>query len=135
MPAFRATCRRRIIQLNRFGKWLVSRDHLKVNPLATIEIPRREKRLPEVLPWSVAEQVVAGEPDVRNRAILAVLVYTGLRRGEAVGLRWAGVDLDSKHLWRNAVVLHVGHKDVLPRWRRERAKQKLWGLVARTRDR
>lgn len=44
-------------------------------------------------------------------------------------------DLDSKHLWRNAVVLHVGHKDVLPRWLRERAKHNLYGLVARLRSR
>ena len=82
----RATCRRRLIQLNRFGKWLVKRGHLKENPLAEIEIPRREKHLPKVLPWSVAEQVVAGESRARNRAILAVLVYSGLRRGEVVRL-------------------------------------------------
>jgi len=82
----RATCRRRIIQLNRFGKWLVKRGHLKANPLDDIEIPRREKTLPKVLPWSVAEQAVIGESRVRNRAILAVLVYSGLRRGEVVRL-------------------------------------------------
>jgi integrase/recombinase XerC len=82
----RATCRRRLIQLNRFGKWLVKRGHLKENPLAEIEIPRREKHLPKILPWSVAEQVVAGESRARNRAILAVLVYAGLRRGEGVRL-------------------------------------------------
>ncbi len=28
-------------------------------------------------------------------------------------------DLDSPHLWPHAVALHVGHKDVYPRWRRE----------------
>src|SRR5215813_8514152 len=78
----RATCRRRLIQLNRFGTWLVKRGHLKDNPLAEIEVPRREKRLPKILPWSVAEEAVAGESRVRNRAILAVLVYAGLRRGE-----------------------------------------------------
>jgi len=82
----RATCRRRLIQLNRFGKWLVKRGHLKANPLDEIEIPRREKHLPTVVPWSVAEQVVAGESRPRNRAILAVLVYGGLRRGEVVRL-------------------------------------------------
>jgi len=82
----RATCRRRLIQLNRFGKWLVKRRHLKENPLAEIETPRREKRLPKVLPWSVAEEVVAGESRPRNRAMLAVLVYGGLRRGEVVRL-------------------------------------------------
>ncbi len=28
-------------------------------------------------------------------------------------------DLDSKHLWREALALHVGHRDVLPRWKKE----------------
>ena len=82
----RATCRRRLIQLNRFGTWLVKREHLKKNPLAEIEVSRREKRLPRVLPWSVAEQVVAEESRARSRAILAVLVYAGLRRGEVARL-------------------------------------------------
>jgi len=54
--------------------------------LSDIEMPKREKTLPRVLPWSVAEQVIIGESRVRNRAILAVLVYTGLRRGEVVRL-------------------------------------------------
>jgi len=82
----RATCRRRLIQLNRVGKWLVKRRHLKENPLAEIEVPRRKKRLPKVLSWSVAEEVVAGESRARNRAIFAELVYGGFRRGEVVRL-------------------------------------------------
>jgi hypothetical protein len=44
-------------------------------------------------------------------------------------------DLDSKHLWREAVVLHVGHLDVLPRWRREMLKQKVRRLVGKVRGR
>lgn len=44
-------------------------------------------------------------------------------------------DLDSKHLWREAVVLHVGHKDVLPRWRRERVRNKLRAAIDRMRGR
>lgn len=44
-------------------------------------------------------------------------------------------DLDSPHLWREAVVLHVGHKDVLPRWRRERLKQKVRDLIRKARGR
>jgi len=82
----RATCRRRLIQLNRFGKWLVKRGHVQSNPMDGIEIPKRERSLPKVLPWSVAEHVVVGESRVRNCAILAALVYSGLRRGEVVRL-------------------------------------------------
>ena len=64
----------------------MKRGHVKANPLAEIEIPRREKHLPTVVSWSVAEEAVAGESRPRNRAILAVLVGSGLRRGEVVRL-------------------------------------------------
>ena len=33
-------------------------------------------------------------------------------------------DLDSKHMWREAIALHVGHRDVLPRWHKEKKKEK-----------
>ena len=33
-------------------------------------------------------------------------------------------ELDSKHLWREAIALHVGHRDVLPRWKSEIRKMK-----------
>lgn len=42
-------------------------------------------------------------------------------------------DLDSKHLWREAVALHVGHRDVLPRWRREVSKERLRRLIRKVR--
>lgn len=44
-------------------------------------------------------------------------------------------DLDSKHMWREAIALHVGHKDVWPRWQREMRKQKMRDLLRRMRGR
>ena len=44
-------------------------------------------------------------------------------------------DLDSKHMWREAVALHVGHRDVLPRWRKEKKKEKLLELFNKIRGR
>lgn len=38
-------------------------------------------------------------------------------------------DLDSKHMWREAVALHLGHRDVLPRWRKEKKLEKLRELL------
>ncbi|MCI5117038.1 MAG: hypothetical protein D3913_03590 [Candidatus Electrothrix sp. LOE1_4_5] len=43
-------------------------------------------------------------------------------------------DLNSRHLWNEAVVLHVGHKDVVSRWKREACKanlKKIWNKVMR----
>lgn len=38
-------------------------------------------------------------------------------------------ELDSKHIWREAIALHVGHKDVLPRWKSEMRKQKFRNFI------
>lgn len=44
-------------------------------------------------------------------------------------------DLDSKHIWPEALALHLGHRDVLPRWRRERRKRMIRGLFEKLRGR
>jgi hypothetical protein len=38
-------------------------------------------------------------------------------------------DLDSRHMWQEAIALHVGHKDVWPRWKSEMRKRKLLDAV------
>lgn len=44
-------------------------------------------------------------------------------------------DLDSKHIWKEAVALHVGHRDVLPRWRKEKKKERILDLINKIRGR
>jgi site-specific recombinase XerD len=78
------TVRRRLVELNRFAGWLVERRYLQRSPMIGISVPRRERRLPRVLDWSQAEQIVADERKPRDRAILALLAYGGLRRGEVM---------------------------------------------------
>jgi site-specific recombinase XerD len=78
------TVRRRLVELNRFAGWLVERRYLQRSPMIGISVPRRERRLPRVLDWSQVEQIVAGERKPRDRAILALLAYGGLRRGEVM---------------------------------------------------
>jgi integrase/recombinase XerC len=78
------TVRRRLVELNRFAGWLVERRYLQRSSMIGISVPRRERRLPRVLDWSQVEQIVAGERKPRDRAILALLAYGGLRRGEVM---------------------------------------------------
>ena len=40
-------------------------------------------------------------------------------------------DFDSKHIWREAIALHIGHKDVLPRWKSEMRKEKFRKLISK----
>ena len=81
-----ATVRRRLGELGLFAGWLVKRGFFAENPLVGIERPRRPQHLPKVLAWTDVERLVAGERRVRDRAILSLLAYGGLRRGEVVSL-------------------------------------------------
>ena len=52
-------------------------------------MPRKTRRLPRVLAWTELKPVVSDERHVRNRAILSLLAYAGVLRGEVVGLESA----------------------------------------------
>ncbi len=98
-----ATIRRRLVELNSFGSWLVKRGFLPANPMAEVEVPRRPRRLPRALVWADVERAIAGERGVRDRAVLTVLAYAGLRRGEVVSL-------DVRDFSREAATLRVRGK-------------------------
>ncbi|HEV8530765.1 MAG TPA: tyrosine-type recombinase/integrase [Methylomirabilota bacterium] len=78
------TVRRRLVELGCFGNWLVERGYLRGNPVRALTVPKRERHLPRVLEWHHVEAAVAGEPHPRDRAILALLAFAGLRRGEVI---------------------------------------------------
>ncbi|MFW3168964.1 tyrosine-type recombinase/integrase [Geodermatophilus sp. CPCC 206100] len=66
---------------------------LGANPAAAIRRPRvTAKEAPYLTPAQVAELLRAAEGS-RYAPLFALLVHTGLRRGEALGLQWSDVDL------------------------------------------
>jgi integrase/recombinase XerD len=89
----------RLGAVKRFFRWLVKRRVLEWSPAEALELPRVETRLPKaVLSLAEAEKVLA-LPDVttprglRDRAILEVLLSTGIRRQELVELRLFDLDV------------------------------------------
>ena len=76
----------------------VARGHLRVNPLAGLEISVRETA-PTEDPWTylTADEIArvhAAVLPARERTIYLVAIYAGLRAGELWGLRWEHVRLD-----------------------------------------
>jgi site-specific recombinase XerD len=92
------TLRRRLVELGCFGAWLVDRGYLKRNPARALAIPKRERHLPRVLEWHQAEIAVAAEPHPRDRAILALLAFAGLRRGEVLAASSGDYSRESRSL-------------------------------------
>ncbi|MGX7669277.1 tyrosine-type recombinase/integrase [Plantactinospora sp. DSM 117369] len=88
----------------------VRRGHLTRNPASLAKAPR----LPddEIEPYSVAEvqRLMTAASSRRNSARWAIALALGLRQGEALGLKWADVDLDA-----GTLVVRRGRQR--PKWR------------------
>ena len=106
----RATIRLRFSALRSFYKYLVHRCGLKVSPLAEVQLPKPERKLPVVLSLAQIEQLLEipmkMEPDSRalpwqasrDVAILELFYSSGLRVSELVALDVSDGDFLSETL-------------------------------------
>ncbi len=67
---------------------------LRSNPAAAVRRPAAERREAAYLSATDAQTLLAALRDDRLEALFRLLLATGLRRGEALALHWADVDLD-----------------------------------------
>ena len=81
-----ASIRVRLAVLASFGKWSARRGRLSVNPLDMVTRPRRKSKLPVVPRWTAVETILGRCRKLRDRAVVALLGYGGLRRSELVSL-------------------------------------------------
>ncbi|MEN3614452.1 site-specific integrase [Plantactinospora sp. ZYX-F-223] len=88
----------------------VRRGHLTRNPASLAKAPRLSDE--EIEPYSVAEvqRLMTAASSRRNSARWAIALALGLRQGEALGLKWADVDLDA-----GTLVVRRGRQR--PKWR------------------
>ncbi len=97
------------------------------DPTVGIEWPKRAKRLPRALKRDELRQLEAildqplplldrkrARVQRRDRRIVLLMLYAGLRRAEAAGLRWADVDLDEEQLLVNTEIAKGGVERVVP---------------------
>src|SRR5882672_12226668 len=61
-------------------------------------MPKRERHLPRVLEWRHVQAAVAAESHPRDRAILALLAFAGLRRGEVMAASAGDYSRESRSL-------------------------------------
>jgi site-specific recombinase XerD len=100
--------------LAQWWRWLVEEGEIKVSPQVHIKPPIVPLQPPPVLGEAELDRLLAtcqsrDFNSIRDLAIIALLIDSGLRRGECAGLRVSDVDLD----------LNVTH--VLGKFSRERA--------------
>jgi integrase len=95
------------------------------SPLRRVRPPRW--RSPEMTVWS-AEQTQAfltAVEDHRLAAAFVLLVTTGMRRGEVIGLRWSDVDLDGSRLQVRQSVTTVDNRPVVDAPKTKRSRRSL----------
>jgi len=76
----------RLAVLGSFGKWAVKHSRLEKNPMEVITLPAKRSRIPGVPKWEAVELFLARCSRRRDKAMLALMVYGGLRRAEVVRL-------------------------------------------------
>lgn len=131
-----ATVRARYCALRAFFGWLVEEGELPASPLARIKPPAVPETLPAVLSDDDLRRLLRaceGRDFAarRDQALIRLLLDTGMRRGELVGLRLADVDPDADVAYvtgkgRRARACPYGRKTALAldRYLRERARHK-----------
>lgn len=123
-PLSRATRQARLTHLRRLVQTLHSADtsniqletyyaqlklmRLSVDDASLISNPKGKKRPGKRLEGGEVHELIAAYPvtldgkpylrGLRNRALLAILFYAGLRRFEAVKLKWADIDFAQEHI-------------------------------------
>ncbi|MFA5952539.1 MAG: tyrosine-type recombinase/integrase [Hyphomicrobium sp.] len=80
--------------VRRFFKWCKAREEIGVNPATEIPKPAREKKRTRVLtePEMVAVLKAARGLGYPFGTIVELLLLTGQRRGEVIGMRWSELD-------------------------------------------
>lgn len=98
-PLSPATVARHVVSVRALYRFLVREGHLKVDPTASLGVPRRPRSLPKAIPIADVERLIDLPPaDLlgrRDRAILEVLYGTGVRISELAALDVDDLDLDA----------------------------------------
>ncbi len=82
------------------------------NVAALVEPPRAQRHHPELWSQEQAAQFLAVTKDDPWHVVWSVLLGTGCRLGEAVGLRWSQVELDKGSVTISSAVGYVGQAPV-----------------------
>jgi site-specific recombinase XerD len=86
------TIRLRLAVLASFARWAVRRGKLLANPVEALARPPKRTTLPATLRWGAVPELLDRCRTPRDRALVALLAYGGLRRSEVVTLDIADFD-------------------------------------------
>jgi len=86
----------------------VKRRMIPWNPALHVELPEHHRAETEVWSGGDLSRFLDAIADERLYALFHLIGFTGMRRGEAIGLRWADVDLEAAHVVVSQQVTDAG---------------------------
>lgn len=86
-----STIRNQLMPLRVLFRRAVARGEVTINPTTSIELPAVRGRRDRIASPEEAAELIAALP-VADRALWAVMLYAGLRRGEVMALEWESID-------------------------------------------
>lgn len=112
------TINRKINSLRSYFKFLLSQEYIDKNPAAAVTAPKKPDRIPIYLKEDELKRLI-NAPDLysknhklRDKTILLMFIYTGLRRSELLSLNWENIDFGQRTI---TVVFGKGNKQrVIP---------------------
>lgn len=88
--------------LHVFFNFALSRGYAKINPVAAMEMPRRDQKEPEILTVDQARSLLAAADASEERreclAYVAIGTFAGIRPEEIARMDWAEVDVEHRTL-------------------------------------
>lgn len=105
--------RRKFYAVADFYQWLEQMNYIDINPIKDVEPPSKGSKEPRVLATSEYERLLAQIHDVRDRAIVGLVLQTGIRLSEIYQLNIGDVTVpkkDSKEAIGEIRILAKGRK-------------------------
>ena len=83
---------------------------VKKNPAVRVAVPRLIQRKGVALPSEEARRLLDAARDDRLSALYTLAIHCGLRKGEALGLRWRDINLDDRTLQVNQTMQRISRR-------------------------
>ena len=93
-PLSPKSIRHQYVTLNTIFEYAEKQEMISKNPMRKVEAPKKQKKPVDALTQEQAAQLFKLLPSLPLdfRCILLVLITTGIRRGECMGLQWGDID-------------------------------------------
>lgn len=104
----------------------VGQGYMEQNPMCVKRVKKIKgrKRQIRVMSDETVDKLLEGTEDARVKALFGFMLATGVRRGEALGLKWSEVDADLQEVWiRQGLKKDKEKKAVLGRLKRDNTER------------